>query len=381
MGGAANYIRTLAAELALHPEHEYYLVIPPEMAEPISRLAPHIHILVSDLHGKSLFRRFCINQVKIPLFLRSERIDVLFSSANFSTFGSFFFSCRQVLLMRNSLYFSTLYREKILPKKGWRARFSEVLRRFLARRPARAADVVITPSQSMLSELRSQVPLRAACVNPYGVDRSRFNSVSPPFSPQGVVRLLFTSLYAEHKNFATLLRALLRLHAAGGPKCRLITTSDPAWEPQIHNPIRASDRALVSSLQQLDMIELTGVISGAALDQLYRRADIFVYPSVIESFGHPLLEAMASALPVVAADVLVNKELCGDAALYFSPSDEAGCARQIELLIHDPNLRQRLVQKGLERVERFQWSTHARVLLQQFATPTQLVANTVESHA
>jgi len=370
MGGAGTYIRTLARELAQAPEHDYLFLVPEAQAPAIRGLAPHISLLVNNLCG---LRRLWFDQIELPRLLRRERIDVLFSTANFATF---FCPCRQLLLVRNSLYFSMLYREHILPRKNRRAQVAESLRRFLARCSARAADVVITPSQAMLYELQAAVPLRSAQVSHYGVDRKRFSPAPRPFAPQSVVRLLFTSLYAEHKNLGTLLRALPQLDA----KCRLITTCDPGWE-KIHNPIRAADRALALELQQLGLLELTGVLAGAALDQLYGRADIFVYPAVVESFGHPLLEAMAAGLPVVAADVPINRELCGEAALYFSPFDDADCARQLAALIADADARARLSRQGLQRVEKFQWSSHVRVLLRQFAGSPELFPQTVESHA
>ena len=369
MGGAANYLNTLAQELSQSGEHDYLLLVPKAQAASLRGLA-HIRLLPNNLDG---IHRLWFDQVELPRLLRRERIDVLYSTANFATF---FCPCRQLLLMRNSLYFSTLYRERILPHKALATRAAEALRRFLARRSARAADVVITPSKSMLYELQAAVPLRSAQVIPYGVDRKRFSPAPRHFAPQSVVRLLFTSLYAEHKNLGTLLRALPQIKA----KCFLITTCDPGWE-NIHNPLRQADRALALNLQQLGLLELTGVLSGTALDQLYAQADIFVYPSVIESFGHPLLEAMAAGLPVVAADVPINRELCGEAALYFSPFDDADCARQIAGLIGDAELRGELAQRGLARAEQFQWSSHARTLIQQFAGVPEILAEPVESHA
>jgi glycosyltransferase involved in cell wall biosynthesis len=365
MGGAANYINTLAQELSQTGEHDYLFLVP-EVQAPFLRGLPRISVLAKDLVW---LRRLWFDQVELPRLLRRERIDVLYSTANFATF---FCPCRQLLLVRNSLYFSTLYMDRILPQKTPRARLAESLRRFLARRSARAADVVITPSYSMLSELQAAVPLRAAQVSPYGVDRKRFSPAPRPFAPQGIVRLLFTSLYAEHKNLGTLLRALPQIPSQINAKCRLITTCDPGWE-KIHNPIRQADRALALNLQQLGLLELTGVLTGTALDQLYGQADIFVYPSVIESFGHPLLEAMAAGLPVLAADVPINRELCGDAAQYFSPFDDADCARQLAAVMGDADLRGGLAQRGLERAEQFRWSSHVDDLLHAIHPGTTLV--------
>ena len=372
MGGADNYIRTLAHELAEYREHDFLFLVPESQAAALRGLSPNLSIISNNLGG---LRRLWFDQVALPRLIRRERIDVLFSTANFATF---FCPCRQVLLMRNSLYFSEIYRDRILPHKTLPTRGGEALRRFLARRSARAADVVLTPSQAMLYELRSSVPVPAH-VNHYGVDQRRFRFEPRPFAPDGQARLLFTSLYAEHKNLGTLFRALLRLNASGH-KSFLITTSDPAWE-KIRNPIRGADRALAHELKSRGLLELTGVLAGTGLDQLYGRADIFVYPAVVESFGHPLLEAMACGLPVVAADVPVNRELCGEAAVYFSPFDDDDCARQISVVIGDAELRRSLAHNGLERLEQFQWSSHVRILMQQFASTLEILTEPVESTA
>jgi glycosyltransferase involved in cell wall biosynthesis len=361
IGGAANYIRTLARELSYVGQHEFLFLVPEAEAPAINEISPHIRAFSSNIAEQSFPRRLWFDQVELPRILRREHIDVLFSTANFATL---FCPCRQVLLVRNSVYFSSMYRSKILPHKSWTSRVDEALRRWLVSRSAMASDVVLTPSQAMLDELRAAIHLPGALVNHYGVDCRRFRPVPKAFADGGYVALVFTSLYSEHKNVGTLFRAVLELEASG-QKCRLITTADPAWE-RIKNDIRESDRELADELKRRLLIELTGMLAGSALDQLYGRADIFVYPSVVESFGHPLLEAMAAGLPIVAADVPVNRELCGDAAAYFSPFDHSECACVINKVVRDSHFRQQLAQNGIKRVEKFRWSEHVTNLVQAF---------------
>jgi glycosyltransferase involved in cell wall biosynthesis len=90
---------------------------------------------------------------------------------------------------------------------------------------------------------------------------------------------------------------------------------------------------------------------------------------------------MAAGLPVVAADVPVNRELCGETALYFSPFDDADCAHNIGLVMNDADLRSRLAEAGLRRVEKFSWSSHAQILMEQFAGTPELLTEPVESTA
>src|ERR1700692_3571890 len=122
MGGGANYIRTLARELADEDQHEFLFLVPEPKAAAIRDIAPHIRVITSNVAEQSFLRRLWFDQVEVPRILRRERVDVLFSTASFATF---FCPCRQLLLVRNSLYFSSLYRSKILPHKSWGIRTAE----------------------------------------------------------------------------------------------------------------------------------------------------------------------------------------------------------------------------------------------------------------
>src|SRR5439155_363359 len=190
MGGAANYIRTLARELADEQRHEFLFLVPESQAAAIRKIAPDIRVIASNIAEQPFLRRLWFDQVELPRILRRERIDVLFSTANFATL---FCPCRQLLLVRNSLYFSSVYRSKILPHKPWKIRASEALRRWLVCRSAMASDVVLTPSQAMLDELRTAVHPRGAIVNHYGVDPQRFRPTEKAFAVNGRVSLVFTS--------------------------------------------------------------------------------------------------------------------------------------------------------------------------------------------
>ena len=95
------------------------------------------------------------------------------------------------------------------------------------------------------------------------------------------------------------------------------------------------------------------------LPDLYHAADIFVFPSFLESFGHPLVETMACGLPVVAADTAVNREICGDAAEYFQVFSADSLAETLERLISVPQWRHVYSERSIERARRFTWEAHA----------------------
>ena len=152
-------------------------------------------------------------------------------------------------------------------------------------------------------------------------------------STEGSLRLLFVSHYNYYRNFETLIRALpmLRDRLAGREVKLLLTCKLAAGEnPGSYDPESAA--RLVKDLGVSPMVVELGAIPYRQLHQLYRRADIYVTPAYTETFAHPLVEAMASGLPVAASDLAVHREICEDAAVYFprfSPEKLADCVAQI----------------------------------------------------
>ena len=106
-------------------------------------------------------------------------------------------------------------------------------------------------------------------------------------------------------------------------------------------------------------VELLGYVPEDQLLQEYRAADVFVYPSIYEGFGLPVVEAMASGTPVVTTTGGSLPEVAGDAALIVDPYDVDAIANAIARLIEDPSLRERLVERGLRRAAQYSWRSAA----------------------
>jgi glycosyltransferase involved in cell wall biosynthesis len=92
-------------------------------------------------------------------------------------------------------------------------------------------------------------------------------------------------------------------------------------------------------------------------------ADVFVFPSLYEGFGLPVLDAMVAGIPVVASDTSSLPEVIGDAGILVNPFDPSVISHAIFSILSNENLRKHLIQRGFERVKRFSWEKTAQETL------------------
>ena len=166
--------------------------------------------------------------------------------------------------------------------------------------------------------------------------------------------LLYLGTLEPRKNLPTLLAACERLwsDARGPDRPALVLAGGIGWKTSSLS--RSLDRSPFR-----DRVHLAGYASRETARDLYRAAEAFVYPSLAEGFGLPVVEAMACGAPVVASDAAALREVGGDAALYAPALDARALAAQIARLLDDPETKRRLRDAGLERASRFSWRASA----------------------
>jgi len=111
-------------------------------------------------------------------------------------------------------------------------------------------------------------------------------------------------------------------------------------------------------------ILFTGFVSTQDLPLLMQAAEVFVFPSLYEGFGLPILEAMACGTPVACSSISSMPEVAGDAGVLFDPYDEGSIAAAIRSIITQTDLRKRIAARGLERSKLFSWSATAKRTLE-----------------
>jgi glycosyltransferase involved in cell wall biosynthesis len=243
------------------------------------------------------------------------------------------------------------------------------LRRLLVNRPLaalalRRASLVVTVSESARADLLRLRPLPAERV------RVVPEAAAPLFRPVreqhrlARVRerhalperfLLYVGTIEPRKNLDRLMEALA-LARGDGAGVELVCVGPYGW----------SARDLAGRVERLGLgsaVRFTGYVPAAELPALYSLAQAFVFPSIYEGFGLPVVEAMACGTPVVTANNSSLAEIAGDAALTVDPHDVAALAAAILRVSGDAELRRTLAERGLRRAAEFSWERSAREML------------------
>ncbi|MHB8492772.1 MAG: glycosyltransferase family 4 protein, partial [Solirubrobacteraceae bacterium] len=177
--------------------------------------------------------------------------------------------------------------------------------------------------------------------------------------------VLSLSAKRPHKNLLTLIDALAQIPA----ECRPVLVL-PGYRTWHEDELRAR----VGELRLDNDVRLLHWLSAPDLECLWRLTDVFVFPSLYEGFGLPVLEAMARGVPVACSDASSLPEVAGDAALLFDPHDPAAIAHAIERLITDRREAARLRAAGEARAALFTWERTATLTLQSYARALGLEA-------
>ena len=362
-GGTGRYAisltRAMLAEAAARrPDLEFVVLTGPQTSREVmeefrGRCEEHF------LSAKSSVIR---SLTLVPAALRRLRVDVFHGMDHVGI----------PLVGRSGKYVVTVHDviPLILPET-FTPRHRLVVRLALAR-VRRKADLVVVPSHAVKRDVvrRVGLPGDRVVVTHEGCE-PRFR----PVRSEGALRdvaaryglppryVLAVGTLEPRKNLTTLLEAFARLRRDGAVDAdlRLVLAGARGW---LDEPIFAT----VRSLGLEDAVRFTGFVDDDDLPAVYSGAALFVFPSLHEGFGLPLLEAMACGVPVVTSNVSSMPEVAGDAATLVDPRDGEGLAAAIARSLRDAALRDRLREAGIARARQFSWEATARRTLDAYAS-------------
>jgi glycosyltransferase involved in cell wall biosynthesis len=235
-------------------------------------------------------------------------------------------------------------------------------------RQLRRADRLIAISEATRRDAiqRLGIPHERIAVTPLAVDARLFHSVAPDEVARVVAAFglrrpyfLHVGAAAHHKNTAAMLRAYALFRAAGGEHTLYVAGR---WTARALGRLAADYPDLMAGGQ----VRVLGFVPESDLAALYGGADALVYPSLMEGFGLPVLEAMSCGTPVLTSCTSSLPEAGGDAAIYVDPREPEQMAAAMGHLAGDPDLRRDLTERGLKQAARFTWQHTAELTLQVY---------------
>ncbi len=242
----------------------------------------------------------------------------------------------------------------------WHERSKVLYFRKMIAAAARRADLIVTGSHDAAAGLQSRFrPPGEIVVIHHGVDHARFapatDGPSSAAADWDALRrhgirapyIAFASTIEPRKDVPTLVRAFARV-AATHPDLQLVLAGGDGWGV-------ADARAAITASGVATRILRPGYVDDPTLAALFRRAEAIAYPSLVEGFGMPALEALASGTPLVTTSGSSLEEVVGDAGLLVPPADADALARALSTVLDEPDVANRLRAAGPNRAARFTW--------------------------
>lgn len=293
-------------------------------------------------------------QTLLPRMAAGRKVDLLHSMASTAPLWGGF---RRVTTVHDLIFARFPEAHSGIRDKGMR---------LLVPGAARRSRRVIVDSQSTRDDLMKLFGIRSERIDvvPLGIGAIRRAGALPEREVRARFdlgdRRVLLSLSAKrpHKNLLALIGALARIVREERPVLVL---------PGYRTAHEAELRERASALGVAGDVRFPAWVSPEELEGLWQLAQGFVYPSLYEGFGLPVLEAMARGVPVACSDASSLPEVASGAALLFDPREEPAIAQAMRRLLDDPELAASLRARGLDRVKEFSWQRTARLTLDSYA--------------
>ncbi|MBW1981213.1 MAG: glycosyltransferase family 4 protein [Deltaproteobacteria bacterium] len=363
--GVGQYGFHIALSLArIDPQNHYSLFSPSPLSAPdAKRLTAQPNLQLFD--HNPLARIFSSDVILIPLWLqfylpyitRRHRLDIYFHTGSIWPLLPFRAARRRFVFIHDviPLLFPECY-----------YKHSVLYYRLTRMTNVKTYDGFIVNSETTKKDLQLQLGIRGSriCVTALGKD-DRFVPVSDSFR-RATVRAKYTlpefyilsvGTLEPRKNIVGLLKAFAR--AKSRQILKLVIIGKTGW---LYSDIFET----VKQLGIGNEVMFTGFVDDDDLPAIYSMARAFVYPSLYEGFGLPVLEAMACGVPVITSDIPAIEEIVGDAAIRVNPNDIVLLAKSIDEVALEEATHHRLRQAALSRAHKFTWENTARQTLEFF---------------
>lgn len=337
--GTERYTWEVLAELATHPGNDRYALYCRDVPADLPALPAHMHV-------RHIPMRRLWTHLRLAGELWRDPPQALFVPSHVLPWN--------VPFIRGMRVVTTVHDLGFLHFPAAHTTFQNAYLRLTTQWAARVADCVIAISEATAADFMAYTGIARERVRviPHGVS-SRFQPYAA--TPQPWARyLLYVGTLQPRKNLLRLIQAFA--HADTHPETQLVIAGRVGW---LSEPLAQE----INRLGLTDRVHLVGYVADAELPGLLAQARGFVFPSLYEGFGMPVLEAMASGTPVVCSNTSALPKVAGDAAILVDPLDVAAIAAGITMLDSSDAVYADYRQRGLDRVKMYSWQRCAQATI------------------
>nr|WP_297771102.1 glycosyltransferase family 1 protein [uncultured Butyrivibrio sp.] len=289
----------------------------------------------SGLKRKILFK---INTFYTILFLLTHRVDIYHASSYSPYLNNCFKKIKRVCTVHDMIY--EIFSDKIDQSQKV---ISEKRKAILS------ADAIIVVSENTRKDLLSYYPeitnKRIKVIYPGGLTSKEVMEITVPEK-----YILFIGERHGYKNFLTFFRGIAGIMKDNAELCLVCVGGGIFTENELSLFYENSLNERVFQIGCKD----------AELNYIYKHAECFVYPSLYEGFGLPIIEAFDNGCPVACSNASCFPEVAGNAAIFFDPNDVDDITLKVKTLVNDSSVRSMLAIKGKERAKMFTWENFAK---------------------
>jgi len=333
-GGGVTYLRNILPLLAKDPELEIHLFLHRDQFELFGTLDERIRLHLLRFNN-GFFANLIWEQCALPILARIMSVDVTVSPANFGPL----FAPAQIIMLRNSLAVAGKETRPIKRLYWAGLTIMTALSLLTCRRAIAVSDYA---RKTLTFGLGDKFQRKVTVVH-HGV--SEVFEANPNVERKNYL-LTVSDIYVQ-KNIHTLIRALVKIRKKYPDIVLKIAGKavDQGYLAELHS--------VLDQAQLRDAVEFLGEKNAEELKHLYQECKLFVFPSTVETFGNPLVEAMACAAPIVSSNTAAMPEVLGAAGYYFDPLDAQDMAESIIKLLEDDEIRRKLGEIAYQRAQLF----------------------------
>lgn len=296
-------------------------------------------------------------QFKLPVAVKKAGLDFLHSTCNTS-------SLLQPVPLLLTVH-DVIYLEKVDFNGTAYQNFGNLYRRFVVPKVVSKSEMVLTVSNFERETILESLKLPEDKVRVvYNAISSKFNTTYSPTALQA-----FKTKYGLPEQFILFLgntapkKNTFRVIQAFSEYCRAEKSAIPMVILDCTPALVTEMLEKIGHKELLSNFVFPGYVTPDEMPLIYNAATLFLYPSLRESFGLPILEAMACATPVITSNTSSMPEVAGGAALLVDPFNHQQITEGIHKILSDSSLRNKMVKEGVERASNFTWEASARSLL------------------